>query len=125
MRVTTTPMRLIAALLATAGGTVAAQSVGELSDEARQQMVAGAVVYESCVRRESQALLAEYPDVRALLDAAMGRCAADLERLEGDLREAKVDGDLVAGFSRRIRAQSVRKLLPEIMAALAARSPQP
>jgi len=115
-----TKLALILAILATTAGAET-PLVGDLSDEDRRVMIAGAMSYEKCLRGQSQARLAEHADVRTLLDAAMGECAALLQTLEGNLLARHLNPELVAGFSRRIRIQSTRKLLPEIMSIMAAR----
>ncbi|MCC7411289.1 MAG: hypothetical protein IT495_06625 [Gammaproteobacteria bacterium] len=93
------------------------------SDAERMAMVTAARDFNACMRQAVVARAGDpeaRSDVRRLLDAAATQCEHVLEQERARLSAAGVDPDLIAGFVRRTRDQSLRRLLPEVLANQAA-----
>jgi len=100
---------------------LAAQDAGtnDISEQARESMMSGARNYDQCLQQQAQAMFNDYEDVRQLTDQAMVKCRPALAELEQNLKDQKLDTSLTAGYVRHVRDSSVRRLLPQLMAAKA------
>jgi len=71
--------------------------------------------YSSCIRENAMQLNADYPGVRELADAAMGKCSAKLVEMEQKMTTMNFDPGFVKGYVSHSRNRVVRQALPEIM----------
>ncbi|GEM_PF-3369857 len=103
------------------GNILAAEDAGDagVSDLTRDIMMNGARKYDECLQQQTQAMFNDYEDVRRLTDQAMVNCRPALAELERNLKNQKLDPGLTAGYVRHVRDSSVRRLLPQLMAAKA------
>jgi len=95
------------------------RSPGDLSREERIAMVRHVTDYGQCLREQSAARGAEHEDFRRLVDAASAACARHLDTLERELVELRLDPAFASRFAERMAARTIRRLLPELMAAQA------
>lgn len=93
------------------------------SDAERMAMVTAARDFNACMRQAVVERAGDPTvggDARRLLDVAVTQCEHVLAQEQARLSAAGVDPDLIAGFARRTRDQTIRRLLPEVLAIQAA-----
>ncbi len=118
----TDPLRNARAWSAIAAGIVLSTSstAFEFTDADRAALVRASADYEHCLRE--QLGNDGGGDARQRLDAALGTCTPVLDAVRDRLAAAEVDAGFLARYARSTRERVVRRLLPELMAAEAARN---
>jgi hypothetical protein len=117
---------ILAALILAVAGASAEESEsyltpGDMNDEDRTVMVQTTLSYEQCVRNEGMAKLDEVTDVRQAANAAMQSCDEATAPLRDHFSERGFHPDFVNSLDRRIKNRTIKRLLPELMAASASR----
>ena len=91
-----------------------ARSPGDLSSEERATMMRAANAYNTCVYNQAIENIELDPDIRRIADLAMGKCQADLDQLDSDIKAWGFPPYFAERFVRNVRDRAARKLLPEL-----------
>lgn len=91
-----------------------ARSPGDLTPEERLEMMTQAHGYSTCVYEEAITNIDVDPDIRRIADLAMGQCDNRLTELGSTISNWGFPDYFAEGFTRRVRSQAARKLLPEL-----------
>lgn len=113
-----------ATILSSVHAALAAQEpatlgLDDLTEADRAEMVRGASNYQSCIRTRLRELAPDHTDMRALIDDASIGCEEALDNLGEYLAGRGFAGDFVEGYLQMSRSRSMRKLIPEAVAAVA------
>lgn len=96
------------------GTDAGARSPGDLTPEERVEMMTQAHGYSTCVYEEAITNIDVDPDIRRIADLAMGQCDNRLAELGATISNWGFPDYFAEGFTRRVRSQAARKLLPEL-----------
>ncbi len=96
------------------------RSPADMSAAERTTLTTMTRTYGTCIRENALRLNPDYPGVRELADAAMGKCSPKLLEMETELMAMNFAPGFVKGYVRHSRNHVVRQMLPEIMRLKAA-----
>jgi len=110
---------LAAALLlpvsAAAEGEDAIRSAGDMTVDERAELMRATHRYQRCVYDAAMSSLEASNDVRVIADQAFETCASDMQSMVTWFEDQGFESGFAEGYTRHMRDQAGRKLLPELM----------
>ncbi len=87
---------------------------GDMTEEERAGVMAKTNHYNTCVYKESMALVDTLPDIRQAADSAMKKCQPMIDDLKALVTKAGFDPGFGTQFAHSAQNRAVRMLIPEL-----------
>jgi len=86
---------------------------GDMTEGERAGVMAKTNQYNTCVYKESMALVDTLPDIRQAADDAMKKCQPVIDELKSLVTKAGFDPGFGTQFAHSAQSRAVRMLIPE------------
>jgi hypothetical protein len=87
---------------------------GGMTEAERSELMTKTNQYNTCVYKESMALVDSLPDIRQAADSAMKKCQPVIDEMKSLVTKAGFDPGFGSQFAHSAQNRAVRMLIPEL-----------